>query len=137
MKRIVPKYLFRSLIVWFVIIIAESLHGTLRTIFLEPRIGDFLARQISVFFGASIILTITVFFIEWISAKKKTELFTIGIFWVIFTFAFEISLGRYVLNASWERILSDYKIWQGGLMPIGLFAILLTPFIAAKLRKII
>ncbi|HQU83781.1 MAG TPA: hypothetical protein PKY59_11675 [Pyrinomonadaceae bacterium] len=137
MKRILPKYLIRSLAVWFVIIFAESIHGTLRTIFLELRIGEFRARQIAVFTGAAIIFTIALIFIKWISANKKIQLLLIGAFWVILTVIFEISLGRFVMIVSWERILSDYKIWEGGLMPIGLTAIFLTPYVAAKLRKII
>lgn len=133
----IPNYTLRSFAVWLVIILAESIHGTLRTFLLEPRIGDFRARQISVFTGALIILAITFFFIRWISARKLSQFLTIGAFWVILTVAFEIALGRFVMNASWERIFSDYKIWEGGLMPLGLIFLLFTPTIAAKMRKII
>lgn len=46
------------------------------------------------------------------------------------TLVFEIALGRLVLNYSWERMVSDYEIAQGGLMLIGLavllFALLIT-----------
>lgn len=127
----------RSFMIWLVIIFAETIHGTLRTILLEPRIGDFRARQISVFTGALIILAVTYFFITWISAREIYQLMKIGIFWVILTVAFEIMLGRFVIDASWERIFSDYKIWEGGLMPIGLLFLLFTPLIAAKMRRII
>lgn len=127
----------RSFLIWLLIIFAESIHGTLRTILLEPRIGDFRARQISVFTGALIILTITFFFIRWVLAREVSQFIKIGIFWVILTIVFEIMLGRFILDASWERIFSDYKIWQGGPMPVGLLFLLLTPLIAAKMRKII
>lgn len=50
--------IFISIIVWLIIIAAESFHGTLRTLFLEPAIGDFRARQISVFTAALIIFAI-------------------------------------------------------------------------------
>ncbi|MCD9184913.1 MAG: hypothetical protein LUM44_00655 [Pyrinomonadaceae bacterium] len=123
--------------IWLLIIFAESFHGTLRTVLLEPRIGDFRARQISVFTGALIILMITFFFIRWISAEKVSQLIKIGVFWVSLTIAFEIILGRFILDASGERIFSDYKIWEGGLMPVGLLILLFTPGIAAKMRKII
>jgi hypothetical protein len=48
----------RALAVWLLIISAEVVHGTLRTLFLAPLIGDFHARQVSVFTGSAIILTI-------------------------------------------------------------------------------
>jgi hypothetical protein len=34
----------RSIAVWLVIIVVESIHGTLRELFLAPRIGDLPAR---------------------------------------------------------------------------------------------
>lgn len=133
----IQNFYIRSFIIWLLIIFAESIHGTLRTILLEPRIGGFRARQISVFTGALIILTITFFFIRWISAREVSQFIKIGVFWVISTIAFEIILGRFILDASWERIFSDYKIWEGGLMPIGLLCLIFTPLITAKMRKII
>lgn len=131
------NFYIRSFMIWLLIIFAETIHGTLRTILLEPRIGDFRARQISVFTGALIILAVTYFSITWISAREIYQLMKIGIFWVLLTFAFEIMLGRFILDAPWERIFSDYKILQGGLMPIGLLFLLFTPIIAAKMRRII
>lgn len=137
MPKTKPNFLLRSFAVWLIIIFAESIHGTLRTIFLEPRIGDFRARQISVFTASLIIFAITFFFIRWISARKISQFMTIGIFWLFLTVTFEILLGRFIFKASWERIFSDYKIWEGGLMPLGLIILLFTPLITAKVRKII
>lgn len=50
------------------------------------------------------------------------------------TLVFEIALGRLVLNYSWERMVLDYEIAQGGLMLIGLAVLLFAPLIAATLR---
>jgi len=38
----------RALAIWLLLMTAEVIHGTLRTLFLAPRVGDFLARQIAV-----------------------------------------------------------------------------------------
>ena len=46
----------RALVTWLAIIVAESLHGTLRQLFLTPIVGDLPARQIGVFIGAAAIL---------------------------------------------------------------------------------
>jgi hypothetical protein len=54
--------------------IAESVHGTLRRFFLTPYVGDFRARQIGAVVGSAIILTLAYLFIEWIGAKHGRAL---------------------------------------------------------------
>lgn len=127
----------RAFIIWVLIICAETIHGILRTLLLAPITGDFRARQIAVFTGSLIIFTITYFSIRWINAVSKVQLFTIGLFWLILTVSFEIALGRFILNFNWERILSDYDLAKGGLLSIGLVFMIFSPFLAAKLRRLI
>lgn len=115
------------------IICAESLHGTLRVIFLEPLVGDFRARQIAVFTGALIILTISTIFVHWLRAENFRQLLAVGFFWLLLTVAFEILLGHFVMQFSWSRIFSDYDISNGGLMSIGLMFLLFAPLIANEL----
>lgn len=129
------KVYLRGFMVWLVIVCAEALHGTARILLLQPLVGDFRARQISVFTGILIILTIACFFIGWIRAANRTQLMSIGLMWTILTIAFEISLGR-LMNLSWERIFSDYDIANGGLMGFGLLTLFFAPLIAAKMGRL-
>lgn len=122
---------FRGLLVWLIIIIAESIHGILRTLFLAPLVGDFHARQIAVFTGMLLIFLISCLFIHWINAKNKTTLLFIGLLWVVFTIAFETGTGR-IAGFSWSRILSDYNLMEGGLMPLGIIFLFFAPLLAAK-----
>ncbi len=124
----------KAFVIWLIIILTETLHGMGRTIFLEPYLGDFQVRQISVFTGSFLILIIVIFSINWLKATKQTQLIIVGIFWLILTVSFEIILGRFILNYSWARITSDYQINQGGLLPFGLLFLLLSPLIATKIR---
>lgn len=123
----------RALIVWLVIILAESVHGTLRTLFLEPSLGSFRARQLSVFTASAIIFTIAWATGRWIGAHRRRDLLAIGGAWVALTLCFEIALGRLVMGATWERIFEDYAIGRGGLMPFGLALMWLAPFLAGKI----
>lgn len=125
----------RGLIIWAVIILAESIHGIARTLLLEPYLGDFKARQIAVFTGSAIILTIAILFVRWFRAKRASELIQVGLLWLCLTVAFEILLGRGVMKYPWERMVSDYNLFEGGLLPIGLLVLTLSPLIAAKLRR--
>jgi hypothetical protein len=124
----------RSTAVWLLIILAESVHGTIRTLLVEPMIGGHRARQISVFTGALIFFLITLLTVRWIGVRHVAGLLSIGALWVFLTVAFEIALGKFVMGLSNERLLSDYDISSGGLMPVGLFILLLTPLAANRLR---
>lgn len=128
--------LWRGFVVWLVIILAESLHGTARVMLLEPYAGDVRARQIAFFTGMAIILAIAIAFIRWIRATSVSRLLAVGFLWSVLTLSFEILLGRFVLNYSWERILADYDLREGGLMAIGMIFLVFAPLIAAKVRGI-
>ena len=129
----ITHVLARGFIVWLLIIFAETIHGITRTLLLEPLIGDFRARQVSVFTGAAMIVVITFVFVRWLKGSGVFEFILIGMMWVILTVGFEILLGRLVLNISWERIASDYNLFQGGLMLLGLIVMLFVPVTMAKI----
>ncbi len=125
----------RSLAVWVVIILAESVHGTLRQLLLVPVMGDLPARRVSVFSGALIIFGVTWLFIRWMRVGSRRRLLQVGALWVGLTVAFEILLGR-ALGYSWYRLLEDYDLTRGGLMGLGLIAMLFTPWVAARVRGV-
>lgn len=123
----------RSLVVWLLIAMAEMVHGTLRTIFLIPFVGDLRSRQIGVLTGSLIILAIAYFTIHWIRASRKSELLAVGLLWLVLMVSFETTLGR-IFGLTWERILSDYLPSKGGFMVLGMVFLLLSPMIAFRLK---
>jgi hypothetical protein len=124
----------RALAVWIVIILAETLHGIARGIFLAPLVGDFRARQVAVFTGMVLIFLISLAFVRWLRAGRAAGLLAAGVLWVCLTVAFEVAFGLYVADLSWERIASDYNLLQGGLLPLGLAFMAVSPLLAAKMR---
>jgi hypothetical protein len=127
----------RSILIWLVIILAEMLHGIARARFLVPRVGDWRSRQIGVFTGTLLIFFISLLMVPWIHASSAAQLLSVGLLWAVITLAFEFLFGRYVARLSWERILSDFNILKGGLMPLGLIAMGFCPLIAGLLRGVI
>jgi hypothetical protein len=123
----------RAFAVWLILILVESVHGVFRRLVLEPWIGDFSARQISVFTGAALILIVSYLFTDGIRPGAR-QLTLIGVMWVVLTLGFEIGVGR-LLGASWERILSDFNLLRGGLLGIGLLIMAFSPRITASLRR--
>jgi hypothetical protein len=111
-------YIVRAMLVWIVIIFAESLNGTLREIFLVPSFGDRVAKQIGFFIGVAIIFSVTYGSIRWINAPNTRSLFAIGFLWMVMTALFEFGLG-YMLGYPTERMLQDYDLSRGGLMGFG------------------
>jgi hypothetical protein len=128
-------YLLRSFAVWLLIIFAESVHGTLRQLFLAPLVGDFTARRIAFFVGLLLIFGITYFSIRRINAPSLRSLFVIGLMWMLLTAFFEFGLGIYVLHYSWERMFEDYDLSRGGLMGLGLIFMFFVPYLATKSQK--
>jgi hypothetical protein len=63
-----------ALAVWLVLIAVEFIHGTLRTIFLVPVVGDFRSRQIGVFTGSVLILAVAYVLVPWLHATGRRAL---------------------------------------------------------------
>ena len=113
------------------IILAETVHGMVRNVFIAPAIGDLRARQIGVLVGSGIVLTIAWLTARWLDARTLRRQLVIGGAWVVLTVTFEILLGR-ALGASWDRIFSDYNPARGGFMLAGLAVLFLAPWITRR-----
>ena len=131
------RTLVRGVAVWFVLMGAEFAHGIARAVWLIPAVGDFQSRQIGVFTGTIINFTIAALFIRWIHPMRVADALAAGVLWCVLTLTFEITFGRAVMHASWQRIGSDYDLTHGGLLPIGLVLLALAPLITAKVRDVL
>jgi hypothetical protein len=128
--------LLKSIAVWLIFILTESLNGTIRTLWLVPSLGDPLAHQFSFIIGMLIVLAIAMLFVHWLQASRVSQLLGVGVLWMGLTLAFEVVLGRVILGYTWEQITADYNVSQGGLMSFGLIWVALSPLIAAKMRGV-
>lgn len=124
----------RATLAWMLIILAETLHGMAREVFIAPVLGDLRARQLGVFVGCVLIFVIAWLTSRWLGARSRRTQLQVGAFWVAMTLAFEFALGR-VLGASWDRILEDYNPARGGFMILGMAFLFLAPLLAATWRR--
>ena len=124
----------RALAVWFIIILAETIHGIIRNLFIAPSIGDFRSRQIGVLVGSGLIFLVALWFSRWLDAKTVKQQLLVGLAWVSLTVVFEIGLGL-AMGASTSRIAEDYDIANGGFMSLGLLFMLFTPLLATRIRR--
>ena len=124
----------RAVAVWLLLMAAETVHGTLRTLLLAPSLGDLVARQVSVLTGSLLILLLAYLTSPWLRARTVRAQLLVGGLWLILTLLFELGLGRYGLGYSWERLAEDYDLARGRLLPLGLVVLVLAPWLAARLR---
>ena len=119
---------------WLVIVFVESVHGTLRQLFLAPAIGDFTARRIAFFTGMLLIFLTAYLLVKWVAVPAAAALFAVGAMWAVLTLAFEFGIGYFVRGYTSERLLEDYDITRGGLMAFGIVFMAFVPYLAAKAR---
>ena len=126
--------IWKALAVWLVIVSVEIVHGILRRLLIEPRIGDVRARQIGVVIGSLLILVIALLSLPWLGTTTTADLLRVGLLWLMLMVPFEILVGR-LTGASWQRIVSDYDPRKGGFMAFGLLVLLLAPVLAAYISR--
>jgi len=125
----------RTTLAWMLIMLAETIHGAVREVFIAPVLGDLRARQLGVLVGCIIVFAVAWLTARWMAAGTRRLQITAGMLWVLLTLAFEFLLGR-ALGFSWGRILEDYNPARGGLMLLGLAFMGIAPMLAARLRRL-
>lgn len=125
--------LSRAFIAWLLIALLESLQGAIRRTWIEPILGALTAARIGLAVGVVLVCVVAWTTLDWIGPPRPRQRFAIGLVWVALTVAFEIGLGR-ALGYSWSRIAADYDPRAGGVMPFGLFAMLVLPLVVDVVR---
>jgi len=123
----------RVLIVFCLIVVAETINGILRRLYLEPVVGSLQAAHIGLVVALALIFVICLATSRWLGLRSKLGWMQVGLVLVVLMLAFEIGLGR-AMGYSWDRILADYDPSRGGLMLLGMIGLLYAPRFAARLR---
>lgn len=125
--------MLRGLAVWFLIVIAESVHGTLREIFLAPRVGAELSGRIGWPVALVIVFVIALILAKWVGLRQSAGLLRLGLVWAALTFVFEIGVG-FARGFDGARIMTEINPFAEGLMLYSLLAMVFAPLAAARLR---
>jgi len=123
----------RVLVVFCLIVVAETINGILRRLYLEPVVGSLQAAHIGLVVALALIFVICLATSRWLGLRSKLGWMQVGLVLVVLMLAFEIGLGR-AMGYSWDRILADSDPSRGGLMLLGMIGLLYAPRFAAKLR---
>ena len=125
----------RALALLALIIVAEVVNGTIRTLAVAPLVGDFTARQIGTVTGCVLIGLIAWFGSPWLRAASPRAQWAVGVLWLTLMIGFEVAFGRLLAGASWQQLAADYNLARGGLLGLGMLWLLCAPRLAAAVRQ--
>jgi hypothetical protein len=123
--------------IWLVMAAAAIGNGLLREKLLVPWLGGAVALPTS-----GILLSFLIFIITWIvlpvfGRLRDIRYLGLGLFWCCCTLAFEFGFGHYIAGKAWQEVLRIFNPAHGDLFSFVLLLTLLSPWIAARLRKYI
>lgn len=127
----------KALALWFAILVLAILNGVFRESVLIPALGGFAGL-----IASGVLLCACIFFVAFIAApwfgpSGSRHFILIGVFWLLMTLLFEFCLGRFVQQKTWSELFEAYTFAGGNLWPVVLLVTLLSPWLAARLRRLI
>ena len=126
----------KALMLWLAIMPCAMANGVLREIVTEPLLGSALALPLSGVLLCAMIFAIAYFFIPKIGKGTLATYIIVGMMWFALTNLFDFS----VILASGKPIsdfLAMFDITTGNLWSLVVVACLVSPVLAAKMRKLI
>ena len=126
----------KSILIWLSIIPLAILNGGLREAFLSPQLGESCSQPISGIILCLLIFIVSFIFIPRIGKGEQIIYWKIGLLWIVLTVAFETVFGLAMGNSFCE-LLKAYDITTGNLWLIVVVFIGITPWLIAKIKRII
>lgn len=129
--------LLRSLAVWLGLVALAVANGSLRTLVLNPRLGERAGHIISTLLLCLLVLAAASLTIRWIGPSSRADLLWVGGFWLALTIAFEFLAGHYLFRNFWIKLLAEYNVLQGRIWVLALTTTFLAPLLAAWMRGLL
>ena len=101
----------------------------------EADVTKLAAHQVSTL-TAIIATGVVVWFVHRVwPIESASQAWTIGLFWLAFTFAFEFGFGHFVAGHAWDKLLADYNLLRGRVWSLFLVWVTIMPFVIFKLGE--
>ena len=127
---------FRATAIWFAILLVAIANGAFRQAVLIPRLGEGTGHVLSTLALSAAVLLVTYLSLGWIGARGARECWSMGIYWLLLTIAFEFLAGHYLFHTPWETLLADYKVHEGRIWLLVVVVTLVAPAVAAWLHSL-
>ena len=126
----------KALALWAAILALAMFNGILREKALIPAMGSFGAFIASGTILSACIFIVAYFAVPWYGEMSSLQWLLVGVFWLLLTLAFEFGFGRFAQHKPWPELLEAYTFKGGNIWPLVLIAILISPWLMAKLRSL-
>jgi len=123
------------MILWLFLIPIAVLNGALREVVIEPLMGWY-AQPISGVILCFLIFIMCYFYIPRLGNGNRSTYIFIGFIWVLLTVIFEFTLGLIFMGNTLNELLDAYNIKTGNLWVIVLLCTGISPWLAARIRRI-
>lgn len=127
----------KAAVLWMAILVLAILNGAFRDTMLTPEFGSVVGFTLSGFILSICIVLVAFAAAPWYGRLNSRQWFAVGLFWLVLTLIFEFGFGRSLQQKSWGELFSAYTFQGGNIWPIVLLVTFLSPWLAAKLRKLI
>ncbi len=127
--------ILKALAIWLLILVVAVANGVLRESLFTPVFGLTAGLMLSGVLLSVLILVITFLALPWLGALRCLQLAGVGLFWLVLTLIFEFALG-WGQGKSLSVMLEAYTFKDGNLWPIVLLVTVVSPCVAAWLRRL-
>lgn len=127
----------KACIIWFVLLVAAMVNGTLRDQWLHPVLGYSLAMPLSGIILAVLVFLVTWLSVPWLGRQTAKRFLLTGILWVGLTLLFEVIFGHYIRAFSWSTLMQVFNLADGNLFTLVLLSSLVSPVSTAYLRGLL
>jgi hypothetical protein len=125
----------RYTLCWFILLIAAVINGAVRDAFYKDSLGDLSAHQLSTLTGIVLFGVIIGGMSRPWPIESSRQAWTIGLFWLVMTVAFEFLFFHYVMGHSWSELLGNYNIAKGRVWVLVLLWTLIAPYVFWRVRR--
>ncbi|WP_128546333.1 hypothetical protein [Larkinella soli] len=126
--------MYRTLIIWFLMLLLAVLNGAFREAVIRPQLGQPWGHVLSTALLCMLIGGLAWYSVGWIKPHSLREAWGVGLTWVSLTLAFEFLAGHYLFGRSWNYLLDQYDLMKGQVWLFVPLVTLLAPVWVFRLR---
>jgi hypothetical protein len=120
---------FKVIVSFLVLAVAETLNGIFRIRYLNKKVGKKTAKLFSFLIGLSIVFFLNIVLVQWIEPRNAQEALFIGLFFALGMITYDLYVGKVLFKMSWEKVLDDFNAFKGNLLLFGMISLAVMPYI--------
>lgn len=117
---------------WPVLLLIAAVLGAARGLWVAPLLGELRSHQIGTL-AACLAMSAAIHWFTKRTGPSPARAPGAGALWLALALAFELIYFGWVKGFSWDRLLADYNLREGRLLPLLWLTVLLGPWLSLRL----